>query len=91
MNDGGWSTRGLIPGCCAAEPNGGSVPLRLAHYITLSMNTLRRDASLAFDVEAAKHETSREQHAQKDSTRAVHVDDEEVGISEARRKQEPSS
>ena len=40
---------GPIPEHCP-EPIGGSVPSRLAHYITLSSTTLRRDASLAFGV-----------------------------------------
>ena len=39
-----------LPEYCP-EPIGGSVPIRLAHYITLSLTTLCRDASLAFGVE----------------------------------------
>ena len=39
-----------IPRCGLAHI-GGSDPIRLAHYITLSSNTLCRDASLAFGVE----------------------------------------
>ena len=85
MNDGGWSlTEGPIPERCPV-PIGGGVPVRLAHNITLSLTTLRRDASLAFGVR--EDEALDLPRAACTKRFAIHVEDEEVGTSGAQREQ----